>query len=342
MVLNKKADEMKKRHHIIWIIFSILFLTACSHSSSDDQTSSSSAIDEKANNNAVMNGLMEIQQQPYTLEIKPAIVQVKNGPHLPLSNESLSTILTHEITVTLNQTHRFDILSKIHEYSLDSTDNNQPIQQDKDVTQRQQILLTTDYYLVTTLAQLDTQQESYVLKATGQKIYQKVVSATVLYQLIDTKNQKIALSNTINYQLKNTANTETASSVITLALSNIANLIEKQITDAIYPVRVLSVDDKRVILDQPLPIGTKCAITKLGQQIHDSYSKSLLGNEQTIVGQLIVTEQTNVIAYGNLLSGLAEEGNICRILADDPIQRAPELIKRTEQGGVILPFDQSQ
>jgi len=326
---------MKTLTKLSMTLISILLLSACSSNIDKNKIEANVAANPsaKTSNEALAindetryeNGLSETQIERYKMVVLPTQVDLTTQNTFPISPSSLSNTLSHEITTALYETHRFDILANDN-LSEEDDDNATPQFED------------ANFYLQSTLNQLDTQETVRILKATGQGVEEKTVIATILYQIIDAKSHKIIFSNSLNYQLKSTTNNETFGTTINNTLKSMANLIKNEIINEIYPVRILSAQNNDVILDYPLTLGSQCQVMRLGKKIKDSYTDSLLGYEQNIVGKLLITKATGVLSYAEVISGEANKGDICKPIQATIIS-APELVKRTSQGGVVLPFD---
>lgn len=310
-------------------LITIFLLSACSSKPNNDSSALNNHAD-KVNQHineevSYTNGLGETQTQRYQIIVLPTKVDLTTQNTFPISPSALSKTLTHDITTALYETHRFDILA-------DEQLNN-------DVEQNDDLAQTADFYLHSVLNQLDTSQTVRILKATGQGVDEKTISTTLLYQIIDSKSNKVVLSRTLRYQLKSTTNNESFSTTINNTLQAVANLMKNEIINEIYPVRLITVsDNNQILLDYPLPQGSECEVTRLGKKVKDAYTDSLLGYEQTIVGKLRINQTTSVLSYGEMLNGQAKEGDICKPI-QTTILSAPELVKQTPLGGVILPFD---
>ncbi|WP_392558757.1 hypothetical protein [Orbus mooreae] len=321
---------MKKCIKLSISLATILFLVACSSQNTvKEQQAPKNDVDvsttDENNSATYTNGLGETQIERYKIVVLPTQVDLTSQNAFPISPSALSKTLTHDITTALYETHRFELISA-ENYMSDGLEPN-------NVTE------LSDFYLQSTLNQLDTEETVRILKATGQGVTEKIVSATVLYQIIDAKSNKIVFSNTLRYQLKSTTNNESFSTTINNTLQSVADLMKNEIIGEIYPIRLVSVSNyNEIVLDYPLPLGSQCEVTRLGKKVKDVYTDSLLGYEQSTVGKLLITQTTSVLSYGEMLNGVALKGDICK-----PIQAtlrvAPELVKQTPQGGVVLPFD---
>lgn len=307
---------------IIAILLCGLWLVACSssnHASIDAEKNTTSVpvvpAEVEIEDLHFENGLGEIQSQSYVLIVKPTLVDTSVSQHLPISAEQLSYVTTNNLTAALTDTHRFTLIEEEQERSAD-----------------------VDFYLISTLNQLTADETVRILKATHQGVEEKSVSISIHYQMVSAKDNKIVLNKIVHYQLKSTAYYESIQDVIANAITGVAKSVQQQMTNELYPIRILSNQNGVIMLDQPIAIGAQCDVYHLGQKRYDRYSNTLLGYDETLTGRLEITQSSSVISYATIVNGKANQGDVCKLI---PVasQSASELIRRTSQGGVILPFD---
>lgn len=267
-------------------------------------------------------GLDEVQSDHYKMIVLPTQINLAEQNNFPLSPSSLSDMLSNEISTALFETHRFDILS-INYLSAEEGEISEVING-----------IDTDFYLKSTLNQLDTQESVKTLKATGQQVEEKTVSATIHYQIIDAKNNKVVFNRFLRYQLTSTANNETYPTVINNTIKSITDLMKNEIINEIYPIRILNTDNEEIILDYPLPVDSQCEVIRFGEKVKNVYTDNVLGFEQRVVGKLRIIQNSSVLAYGQLIDGVVEEGDACKPLQIKKLA-VPELTKLTIDDNVI-------
>lgn len=310
-------------------VITAFILTACSSQGSkiaSDPKIESPAPDAvssiEADSAATETGLDEVQSDHYKMIVLPTQINLAEQNNFPLSPSSLSDMLSNEISTALFETHRFDILS-INDLSAEEGEISEVING-----------IDTDFYLKSTLNQLDTQESVKTLKATGQQVKEKTVSATIHYQIIDAKNNKVVFNRFLRYQLTSTANNETYPTVINNTIKSITDLMKNEIINEIYPIRILNTDNEEIILDYPLPVDSQCEVIRFGEKVKNVYTDNVLGFEQRVVGKLRIIQNSSVLAYGQLIDGVVEEGDACK-----PVQikklAVPELTKLTIDDNVI-------
>lgn len=313
-------------------------LSAChSHSEKVLLTDEQPSIKNNASNmNTVFDetshhkeGLSEPQIDHYKIVVLPTQVDLVTPTQLPVSHRFVTDTATHQIVNALYDSHRFDV-------SFSENGNSAKLITDENLTITNSN--QAEFYLKSTISQLDSNQMVRILKATGQGVDEKSVFVTVMYQLIEVKTNKIIFNRSLHYQLKSTTYGENMPTTISNTFHNMADLMTHQIVDELYPIRILMDENQHIILDQPLPVGTECDVMQMGNKMKDVYTNSVLGYALTQVGKLVVTQTSSVLSYAAITEGQVAAGDICKIL---PTNRhsAPELVKRSIHGGVILPFD---
>lgn len=277
-------------------LISVLLLSACSNS---NNISNNMDLDSSKQTNNENHIAAKISIERYKLVVLPTQVNLTTQNTFPISPSSLSSTLSHEITTALYETHRFDILAN-EEPTIEQTSSYTPQVEH------------ANFYLQSTLNQLDSQEIVRMSSTTGQSINDKIITATILYQIIDAKSNKVVFSHSLNYQLQSTSYNETLGTTINNTLQSIANLMTKEIINEIYPIRLLSAYNNQIIVDYPLPVGSQCQVMRLGKKIKDSYTDSLLGYTQSVVGKLQITDKTSVVSYAEIIDGEANKGDICK------------------------------
>lgn len=279
-------------------------------------------VDTSKQTNNENHSATETSIERYKLVVLPTQVNLTTQNTFPISPSSLSSTLSHEITTALYETHRFDILAN-EEPTIEQTSSSTPQVEH------------ANFYLQSTLNQLDSQEIVRMSSTTGQGITDKIITATILYQIIDAKSNKVVFSHSLNYQLQSITDNETIGTAINNTLQSIANLMTKEIINEIYPIRLLSADNNQIIIDYPLTVGSQCQVMRLGKKIKDSYTDSLLGYTQSIVGKLQITDKTSVVSYAEIIDGEANKGDICKPI-QTTIMPTPELTVQTPLSDIPL------
>lgn len=126
-------------------------------------------------------------------------------------------------------------------------------------------------------------------------------------------------------------------------LGQIARQISNDILNAIYPLKVASVENGEVIFSQSLNQGDVYECFSLGKAIKDSYTKETTGRIETKSGSIEVTRSTPKLSYAKITEGNVKVGDICRPLSNSGSGNGYTIgrdanYKVEEGGGVNLGF----
>jgi hypothetical protein len=138
-----------------------------------------------------------------------------------------------------------------------------------------------DYLIVGEVVAAYSARKSMTMKATGQKIVSHNSVGKVVFRVIDVATTQIKFGDTKSINLEN--GSVQRSAVL------LANKIGKLIINAIYPIRVVSVDRNSLTLGQggnTVKEGGTYALIKYGNRIRDPYTKESLGRAEINVGKV--------------------------------------------------------
>lgn len=113
--------------------------------------------------------------------------------------------------------------------------------------------------------------------------------------------RQIKWSDTVSVSLNNVGNLE-------LAATATGKKISSELLDNIYPLRVVGLSNKQVILNQggkSILNGSYFKIFSLGEVIIDPYTNEPLGQTETKVATVKVTRVEAKMTYGNVVEGEA-------------------------------------
>jgi hypothetical protein len=135
-------------------------------------------------------------------------------------------------------------------------------------------------------------------------------------------------------------------------LEKAARLVVEDILEQMYPVRIAMAEPNRLILDQGagrVNSGDVYTIVEGGQEIRDPQTQELLGQAESSVAKVKVTQVLPRFSYAAVVEGQAnavQVGQICRFVrpvfkteTEAAEQGRKTQIPQTPTGGVKLPFD---
>ncbi|MFP2770149.1 CsgG/HfaB family protein [Oceanisphaera sp. KMM 10153] len=205
-------------------------------------------------------------------------------------------------------------------------------------------VLGLDYILVGNIERAGTRRWSENIALTGEVKHYASSSLRVRYQLIEVPTRQVKWSDSISLNAGN----GNLNALINQAVQGIF----RQTMGNIYPLRLISVQGKRVIINQggkTLKTGSYFTVFSLGEKLVDPYTGEVLGQDESAIGKIRITEVKPKMAYAELVQGdggLLQKGQIVRPASapankvSRPAARSKAPPRETTQsgdgGGVIL------
>lgn len=237
----------------------------------------------------------------------------------------------------LVQSRRFAVLDRQHnaEYAQEKALLLSPDTALKEKVRLGQVL-GLDYLIVGEVTYRDDSYESSS-SYTGETSFVYDVETKVNYKIINLATRQIKWQDSASLPM------EVADPLTALSIS-------RDITSAIYPLKVVSSQHGQVILNQggsTIKIGEKYDLFELGEKLIDPYTKESLGREEVFIDQVVVTKVTSKTAYATTTIGDATHipvGAVARLNndTDDRLRfeaQAPvqSTVKPSSSGGILLP-----
>ena len=198
-------------------------------------------------------------------------------------------------------------------------------------------VLATDYILLFSVSDIDGGVKKSNL--TGKTKIEAEIK--VDYRVLLFATRQIKFSNTL---VMKTAIKDDSITADTAIIRQIAGRISSDILNAIYPLKVASVENNEVVFSQTLNQGDTYECFALGKAIKDSYTKETTGRVETKSGDIEVVRSTPKLSYAKITSGSVKVGDICRPLSNGSGSGNGYTIGRDanykidENGGVNLGF----
>lgn len=216
------------------------------------------------------------------------------------------------------KTHIISNLTKSRKFNILDRDNGGYYEMEKalikssnansDEIYKLKNVLGSDYLMIFDIkaAQARTKQSNL----TGQKITKAEVA--VDYQVILFATREVKYSNTLamSVSVKDDLKSNEA------AFKKIADKITSDILNAIYPLKIASVNGKEVVFTQNLNVGERFECFSQGKALKDSYTKQSTSDMrvETRAGQVEITRADPKLSYAKIIEGQMKEGYICRPL----------------------------
>lgn len=216
------------------------------------------------------------------------------------------------------KTHIISNLTKSRKFNILDRDNGGYYEMEKalikssnansDEIYKLKNVLGSDYLMIFDLkaAQARTKQSNL----TGQNITK--AEFAVDYQVILFATREVKYSNTLamSVSVKDDLKSNEA------AFKKIADKITSDILNAIYPLKIASVNGKEVVFTQNLNVGERFECFSQGKALKDSYTKQSTNDMrvESKVGKVEITRADPKLSYAKIIDGQMKEGYICRPL----------------------------
>lgn len=262
-------------------------------------------------------------------------------------------IFQQKLTDSLVQSRRFTVLDR-EEEALYKSEKKKWKSEDFAVEEKAKLgmRLGADYIVTGKILSYVTGRARKDIRITGESYYRERIAAQVSYKVIVPATMQVKWSSTVTIDKTYERDTPTSIGTLSARLSNmVAQKISTQLLQAIYPLKVIKVKNKRVYLNMGgvnLKEGQHYNVYHLGERLIDPYTKESLGRAESKVATIKVTEVKNKYAVATVLqrSGIIAKGDICRpakrVYTSKKKQPAPQKkssVKYIDGGGVKLPFD---
>ncbi|EDP6912031.1 hypothetical protein GWQ83_06365 [Campylobacter upsaliensis] len=253
------------------------------------------------------------------------------------TKRGIGAALQQKIITNLLQSRKFNVLDRDSngyyemEKALIQSGNAA-----KDEIYKLKNVLGTDYILLFSISALDGKQKTSNLTGKSKMEAEVVIDYRVL--LFATRQIKFANTLSMKVALK-----DDSLSTNEQVLGQIARQISNDILNAIYPLKVASVENGEAIFSQSLNQGDVYECFSLGKAIKDSYTKETTGRIETKSGSIEVTRSTPKLSYAKITKGSVKVGDICRPLSNSGSGNGYTIgrdanYKVEEGGGVNLGF----
>jgi len=271
--------------------------------------------------------------------------------------EKLSIILSQKIAVAMVETNKFSILDR--EYIIDfAIEKHLLLASDAPLSEQAKLAETlgADYLMVGNISDAKLEKKDETLAAAGSTVQKYRARFVFNYRLVAAATKEVIFAGVVDKYLENediralsrewnSENWDPAEIRDGIA-ALVANDVAKEILDHLYPIKVVSVEDNQVIIDQggsKIKEGMLLDVFSQKKELFDPDTKESLGKLETLVATIKITKLSRKFSYSEVTNGNISEiasGFICRIkdIEKEDTGAKPD-VTRTENGGVILPFD---
>ena len=171
--------------------------------------------------------------------------------------------------------------------------------------------ISADFILVGSVENFNINEKVTKILSTDQEIRRNEASIYMSYRLVDVATKQINYSNTIQYKIQLSQNSEKPDTEI---ISKISKILGEEILFSIYPVLVEKVVNGEIYLGQggsQFTKGDKYEIFQKGEKIIDSYTNEVIGNAETSIGLIEIVSVSSGYTKAKMFS---EENNLPKII----------------------------
>ena len=171
--------------------------------------------------------------------------------------------------------------------------------------------ISADFILVGSVENFNINEKVTKILSSDQEIRRNEASIYMSYRLVDVATKQINYSNTIQYKIQLSQNSEKPDTEI---ISKISKILGEEILFSIYPVLVEKVVNGEIYLGQggsQFTKGEKYEIFQKGEKIIDSYTNEVIGNVETSIGLIEIVSVSSGYTKAKMFS---EENNLPKII----------------------------
>ena len=234
------------------------------------------------------------------------------------------------------QTRRFAILDRQHNSEY-AAEKRLLLSEDTALKEKMRLgqVLGMDYLVVGSVSFRD---DSYETESsfTGERSYVEDIVSEINYKVINLATRQVKWQDNVIIP----SNIQDPAS---------AHAIARDITSAIYPIKIVSNQNDNVVLNQggtSVQIGEVFDIFELGEKLIDPYTKESLGREERYVGKVKIVKVTSKVSYAAVIEGELSTMNVGSVVRpsmldyfDSESRAEPKAtVEASPAGGIIIPL----
>ena len=242
--------------------------------------------------------IAKLSESEQTKRLRMAVLPLRINKGIKNQQQAIEFENTYGVNVTnyLTQTRRFAMLDRdfLYEQNLEQSF----IKSDSVKTEELAKVgnrLGTDYLIVGVVDKVQGDVAVRKSKVSDKEVKSYSAKAEINLRIIDVATTQIKFSKNISLS---------SSGDLDSLAKKLAQNTGQFIVEAIYPMRIISVNDDKLTINQggdTVKKGEKYNIYKLGKVLKDPYTSEKLGYEEDNVGTLVIDEIKPKISIGTLL-----------------------------------------
>jgi curli biogenesis system outer membrane secretion channel CsgG len=258
-----------------------------------------------------------------------------------IEKTQLTRVLSQELISGLVQSRRFTVLER--EYMEEVAAEKKLVMDSmtssiEDIARLGQALVV-DYILVGTLESLSFSEYEKKLRSSDNTIIVKSAFSEVSYRIIDVPTKQIKFADNARFNFSTDELSFAGGNIETAILSLASEKISTKVLNAIYPILVVSVNDRFLNLNQGgdlINAGDIYDLYVYGDRMYDPYTKESIGREERLIGSLMIEKVNPKFSIAKVLSAdldlassFSPKKFVCRFKSKAPTQSELRSQQRT-------------
>jgi hypothetical protein len=252
------------------------------------------------------------------VKVTPAVSTKLSNAQKTLSAEQMSQSLMEQFNNSIQATRKFQVVvrSDLNDLITDD-DKARALNPDK---QKGFNLAETKYLTVLTVDDYDDQTQRLDQKLSNTTLTKRTIRLSLITKVYETASGKLlestskSISSTEAQQRFNEASTdaEITDALIRTVVKDAADWAATQIVDVIFPVKIITKNDKSVTVNRGegsgIVVDQVWRVFAVGKELIDPDTKEVLGKEEVEIGKVRVTDVLPKFSKASILEdrGIAE------------------------------------
>lgn len=252
------------------------------------------------------------------VKVTPAVSTKLSNAQKTLSAEQMSQSLMEQFNNSIQATRKFQVVvrSDLNDLITDD-DKARALNPDK---QKGFNLAETKYLTVLTVDDYDDQTQRLDQKLSNTTLTKRTIRLSLITKIYETASGKLlestskSISSTEAQQRFNEASTdaEITDALIRTVVKDAADWAATQIVDVIFPVKIITKNDKSVTVNRGEGSGVVVdqvwRVFAVGKELIDPDTKEVLGKEEVEIGKVRITDVLPKFSKASILEdrGIAE------------------------------------
>ncbi len=258
--------------------------------------------EERSKSSSILDSLKNYVSDDNIKTLKSSDEKYKLGSD---DKERLLRLINQGLTNYLTQTRKFTILDR--EYVKEIADEKLNIIEGRAPAIEMAKLgneVSSDFIFVGSVEDFTVKDKVIKIQSSDKEISRKIGSFYVTYRLLDVATKQIQNAN--NYKVTATFKSDDPIEIITALVDKAVKIIGQEILFTAHPVIVEKYNNDTLILGQggnQFKKGDSYELYEKGDKIIDSYTNEAIGNVETYLGKIEITQVRSNLSQAKFTEG---------------------------------------